>query len=227
MFNLLTKFIFYLKKPKVIIVAGKGRASASEAIFQVLKKYFKVKKVFEKIPGIFSLKNNFFIIETDFTNSTFIKKINFLIKSSRLPILITTHLGEIPFSSDLSADGKSEADEIQKFVKNMPPFGCLVINSDDGATRKIGDMANLRTLSFGFREEADFRASDIKVNGDTNFKINYKGKIIPVWLDGSYKEEQIYGVFAAIATGTIVGLNFIEIAEALKNYKLPSNKIKI
>ena len=46
--NLLTKLIFLLRKPKVIIVTGERRTSTAEAIYEVLKLRFEIEKLVEK-----------------------------------------------------------------------------------------------------------------------------------------------------------------------------------
>ena len=50
MFNLLTKIIFLLKRPKIIIVAGDGKEVAVEAIYSVLARHFRVKKFLKISP---------------------------------------------------------------------------------------------------------------------------------------------------------------------------------
>jgi UDP-N-acetylmuramyl pentapeptide synthase len=73
-------------------------------------------------------------------------------------------------------------------------------------------------ISFGLEPEADFYASDILLDGETNFKINHKGSAVPIWLKNGTKE----GVFSALATaacGITFGLNMVEISQALKKYQ--------
>ena len=110
---------------------------------------------------------------------------------------------------------------------------CLVYNFDKEGLRKIREKApETKLLTFGFQEGADFQASDLRQgeedksssspvtaareNGGTNFKINYQGKIVPVWLEGSPTREEIYSVLAASAIGVLLGLNLVEISQALK-----------
>ena len=71
-------------------------------------------------------------------------------------------------------------------------------------------------LSFGFQEPADFRVSDIRSNGGTNFKVNYQGTVIPFWLKESLLREEIYSTVCAALVATIFGLNLVEISQALK-----------
>lgn len=242
MLNFIQKFIFLLKKPKVIIVAGNGRADTSEAVFRILNQHFKVGKeilIFQAEP-----------------NDTGVKKSYYLLKHSSLPVLVVTHVHEIPFGSRVSSAGegnffagekeeKEKTKEIRELSKAMPSHGYLILNFDDETVRKVKDEINLQALTFGFHEGVDFQATDVKLNGGdvsdssvaesaargTNFKINYKGNTVPVWLaptpphqkfwcrgEGVGK-EQIYAALAAAAVGTVLGLNLVEVSQALKNYQ--------
>lgn len=217
--NLLSKLKFILKKPKVIIVAGSGRTSAKKAVFQVLNRYPEAGK-------------DVLISESDLKNPRDIEELKFLIDKSSLFVLVATHTGDILSERDSIVGNKETIEEIRKLSKTIPPQNCwLILNFDDEATREISDVPNLKTITFGFQQGADFKASDINLNGrdarsareagepvlGTNFKINYKGNIVPVWMDGICNKEQIYSTLAAACVGTILGLNLIEISQALKN----------
>ena len=219
MINFLIKFIFFLRKPKVIIVVGKGRTFTTEAIYQVLQSHFKVEKLVEKTPNILSIfKREVFLIETDFKKPSLPRKLNHWMKSSQLPILVVTHVGEIPSDYESFSGDRQEAIKIKELAKIVPAYGFLILNSDDKIVQEIDNVTNLKSLTFGFQQEANFQVSDIHTNSGTNFKINYKGNIIPVWLEGLFGKEQIYGALAASSVGIILGLNFVEISEALKKY---------
>lgn len=227
--NFLTKIIFYFRKPKVIIVVGRSRILTSEAIFKVLKSRFRVRKLVEKIPSVFN-DEEIFIIETDLRKNGFFKKIKNLLKFSQLPTLVVTHIGEIPQNYDSFSGRAEDAKEIEELAKIIPTYGFLILNFDDRTVRKIDELTNLKSFTFGFEEKSDFRASDIHTTETginpppfittkrwgVNFKINYKGKIIPIWQEGSFSKEKIYNILAASCVGTILGLNLVEISEALK-----------
>jgi len=225
--DFLTKIIFHFKKIKIVLITGKGRNYTSEAIWQVLSPRFKVKKIIEKTPNIFDvLANKIFIIETDLKNQKIFKKIVNLTKFSQLPILVVTHIGEIPINSDFFAGDKKETVEIRKLAQLIPPYGFLILNFDDKTVGEIDDITNIKNFTFGFKEQADFRASDVHANTGTNFKINYKGKIIPIWQENLFGKEYIYSALATSCVGIVLGLNFVEISEALKQCKTYSDKIK-
>ena len=161
----------------------------------------------------------------------------FLVTNSSLPILLVTHVGDIPPEKDynppatLPQAGPSFAGnikatfEIRKLAEVLPNYGHLVLNFDDETVRKIKNEIDLRGLTFGFQEGADFRATDIKLNTGTNFKVNYKGNVVPVWLEKPFGREQIYAVLSAMSVGVIFNLNLIEISQTLKNYQTLPKKI--
>jgi len=234
MFNFLRKLIFSLQKPKIIIVTGKGRACAAEAIYQVLKQSLKVRKISDsKLPFI---KRDEILIFVPLD----IKHLTGLIRNSQLPILVVTHFGDIPFDRDYNpptalppsagpffAREKEDQKEILNLAKILPSHSPLILNFDDETVREIKDLTNLKTLTFGFQEGADFRVTDIRLNFGTNFKLNFEGNIVPIWLEKVFSKEQIYSALVACAIGVKFGLNLVEISQALKNYQSLPGKMRL
>jgi UDP-N-acetylmuramoyl-tripeptide--D-alanyl-D-alanine ligase len=188
------KYLFQ-KKP-VIVVTGEGRVLAKEAISLLIKDAL-----------IFSLEDSQ------------IKKSEFFLKPSPLSVLVVTHVGDIPFDRDYFAGEREKLKNTIELAKNLSSKNYLVLNYDDETVREIDDLTNLHTFTFGFSERANFFASDLKFNHGINFKVNYKGSVVPFWLEETFGKEQIYSVLTAVAVGTIFGKNLIEISQAMKNYK--------
>ena len=109
------------------------------------------------------------------------------------------------------------ADDVEKIDFYKKEF--LITNFDKGNIRRIKERATVKVLTYGFQEGADLWASDLRENGGTNFKINYQGKIVPVWLERSNR-ERIYSVLAAVAVGVTSDLNLVEISQCLKERTL-------
>lgn len=195
--NFLTKLTFLIEKPPAIIVTGKGRKTTTEAINKVLKPKFKhilIKQVEAEKVGEFS----------------------FFIRHSKKPVLVVTNIGEIPPKEEFFTGERGETIQIRKLARNFPLTGNLVLNFDDETVREIEDEAQVPCLTFGFQEGADFVATDIKENTGTNFKINYEGNIVPVWLENLFGKEQAYSALAAAACGVVLGLNLVDISQSLK-----------
>jgi UDP-N-acetylmuramyl pentapeptide synthase len=219
--NFLTKLIFYFKKPKLIIVSGLQRASASRTIFRLLKPHFKIQKFQEKTPNIINIiMAEIFLIETDLKNQKLFKELENLIKLSQLPILVATQTVDIPPVEEIFSGDEREIQEPKMLACKIPPYGFLILNFDDRAVREIDKITNLKSFKFGFSEKCDFMASDINESEDgTNFKLIYKGNIIPIWLKNLFGKEEIYNVLSAICVGALLGLNIVEMSEGLKNSK--------
>lgn len=198
--NLPEKINFLLKKPKVIIITGSGKELARGVIFQVLEKHFKKDK-------------DFLIFDSDLTNPFDFEKFKFLIKHSSLPVLVATHTEEIPQDKILFAGNAEKTIKIRELVISLPAQGYLVLNTDD---ETVKDLKINNSLTFGLSEKADIQASDIKINGGTNFKIIYKGNIVPVWLEGVSDKEKIYATLAAASVGVTFGLNLVEISQTFR-----------
>ena len=131
------------------------------------------------------------------------KDSNFLIKNSSLPILVIT-------------DNKQGIlEKSQTISKTLPERGFMVLNFDDEEIKGLKKETAAHLLTFGFQSGAEVLASDMKENGHINFKINYKGNIVPIWLKEPYNKEQIYSVLGAVSIGTILNLNLVEISQAL------------
>lgn len=262
--NFLLRVLFNFRKPKVVVVTGKGFALSGEAIYCVLKKHFRVRKLNgpPRFHQFFQLlKKDIFIITANPRELTFPTN-RYLLEKSSLPIIVVTDAGDISSKEDLFAGDRENTAEIEKITKLLPAQGHLVLNFDNDVVREIKNLANAKTLTFGFQEKADIWISDVNsdineparngyakgVAGGTNFKINYQGKIVPVWLAPTPNEdkspsaakidevsprygigvgkEQIYASISAVAVGIIFGLNLVEISQALRNYRglLTSNR---
>ena len=101
--NVFKKFLFLFKKSPVILVVGKVRSCATQAILQVLKPKLKKEKIL--------------IFESELLNPKEVKKFEFLLKKSKLPILVATHVGEIPPDKDFFAAERKETFQIKSWLK--------------------------------------------------------------------------------------------------------------
>ncbi len=190
MFNFLEKSILSWQKPKAIVVGGKGKANIAETIYQVLRPHFKV----GKSPNF--LNKEILILESGAQGT------DFALEKSRLPILIING---------------PEEDKLEKEIKNLEDSSYLVLNSDEETIQKFKEESKAHYLSFGFNEEADFQAVNVSINSGVNFKLSYKGNIVPIWLKNTKEEKQIYGALAAAAAATILDINLVEISTSLKS----------
>ncbi len=212
--NLFKKLLFLFKRPSVILVTGKGRSCATQAISKALKSY--------------SEKGKIKIFESDLSEPKEIEKFSFLLKRSQLPILVVTHIGDILADKDFFAGDREETLQIRKLAKILPDRAFLILNFDDETVREIENESLAHSLTYGFQERADFRASDINLNlTGTNFKVNYEGNIVPFWLKNLFGKEQIYSALTAICLGVVKNINLVEISQALGTYESLPGKMRL
>ena len=87
---------------------------------------------------------------------------------------------------------------------------------------------------------SELQVSDVRINGQEvssasaggeplrgiNFKVNYKGSIVPFWLNsgsassGEAADIKIQNALTVIAMGLVLKLNLVEISQALKEEKI-------
>ncbi|HOX30272.1 MAG TPA: hypothetical protein P5080_04235 [Candidatus Paceibacterota bacterium] len=207
------KIFYQLKKPKTVIVIGDERATAAEAVFLVLSKHGKAKKIQKPWPLIVASQETV-IVEKDISAKEDFKEAVFLAKHSSLPVIVITR----------SNDGSCPPDILNNFLeslfsqKNLVPK--IIYNSDQADLKKaLGQIPAENKSGYGFLPEAEFRASDVRIAKELNFKVNVKGNTIPVWLGRAFGEEQVLSALAGMAAGRVFGLNLIETTQALKDYR--------
>ena len=204
------KLIFLFKKPEIIVVIGRGSKTATEAIFQALKQF---KRVGKRI----SLNNEILIFDAGTKN---IEKFKFFIKKSRKAVLIITHIGDIP--PDINFFDGKKIKGLEEIVDSLRSKDSLILNFDDETVKELKSKSEANLFTFGFQEMAHFRATDYVITQfpsiGINFKINFQGNVIPVWLKGIFGKEQVYSVLACSACGYAFGLNLLEVSRALKFY---------
>ena len=123
--------------------------------------------------------------------------------------------------------------EKRLIVSRLEPDGHAVLNRDDKEVYGMRDKTRAKVLTYGFDEEAGVRALEegiigegIKIEG-VNFKLSYEGSTVPVFIPGVLGRQHIYAALGGAAIGIIYGLNLVEIAESLKNYKAPKGRMNL
>jgi hypothetical protein len=200
--NFFKKIFFWLEKPRLIIICENGNYSTSGAIYKLLSSYFKIKK-FSDSTLPFIKKDEVLVYEIRGQRTNFFK---FLIRNSRQPVLVVNQ-------ADKNRD-------VLNLVKILPEQSSLILNFDNEENKEFKNFTKSNVLTFGFQASSDLKISDLNSNHEVNFKINYKGNIVPVWLDYVVGREKIYSVLAAILAATVFDLNLVEISQTLKALKI-------
>ncbi len=262
--KILAKLVLLRFKPTIIGITGSvGKTSTKEAIFAILSSKFRVRQSIKSynteigvpltILGLESAKREVFgwlrnlfkalgviifgfnypkilIIEMGASKPRDIKYLLGLIqpKIGVVTAIAPTHL-------EFFGQIEKIAREKERLVKALPKEGVAILNFDD--ERVLGMKENCRgeVLTFGFREGADMKASDLEFRTDNgsvtikgiSFKANYKGSSVPVRLSGILGKQQVYSILPAIIVGLKFNMNLVEISESLSKYKAPAGRMNI
>lgn len=119
---------------------------------------------------------------------------------------------------------KKIAQEKRVIISHLQRDGFAILNYDNELVMQNANMTKAEVVTFGFKNGANFQATDINIilNEKTawpsglNFKLNYEGNIVPVFLPGAIATHLIPSALSAIAVGHILGINVVEAATALR-----------
>jgi len=130
---------------------------------------------------------------------------------------------------------KKEKQVLIEKLSNQEGQGLAILNYDNEATREMAEVSRARVLTYGLREGADLQAQDIIYNFTKgnyellglNFKLNYKGSIVPVTIPGVMSPTALRAALAGAAVGLYFELNLVEIARALRDFVLPPGRMHL
>lgn len=125
--------------------------------------------------------------------------------------------------------------EKQVLIEKVAAKGLSVLNFDNEYTKEMAEVSKARVISYGLKDGADLQAQDIiynftKVGYDlsgVNFKLNYKGSIVPVNMKNIMAETALYAALAAAAVALYFDFNLVEVARALSDFSLPKGRMNL
>jgi UDP-N-acetylmuramoyl-tripeptide--D-alanyl-D-alanine ligase len=125
--------------------------------------------------------------------------------------------------------------EKQGLIESLDNKGLAILNYDSPAAREMSEASKARVLTYGLQPGANLQAQDISLNltkGEyeltgINFKLNYDGSVVPVFMPEVLSETALYAALAAAAVGIYFDFNLVEIAQALKNFRLPPGRMNV
>ncbi len=198
MIKVIEKIILKIKKPKIVIVVEDSQSYITDFIFLIINNYFKVRKVKGTLSFSDILFGELILINSDIKE---IESYNYLLKNSKESVLVFA-----------GTDKKNYENNIEIPLN----FKFLLFNSDAITISNFEKDNFSEVYSFGFSKKSDFQGTDMKINDDTNFKINFQGNIIPFWLKGKNDEKKVSAVLAGIALGKMLDLNLVNISRKIK-----------
>lgn len=151
-------------------------------------------------------------------------------------VAVITRLPDVPVHIEFFSSKEEVIEEKMALAKAISTKGVVVMNIDDDNIRAFKEDLSAPVLTYGLGEEATVRATDAHVmyhEKDNKFpdgmayKLNYKGKSVPVRVRGALGKHHIYTTLAACAVGVSQGLNEVDIVEAISEFVTPPGRMRI
>lgn len=119
------------------------------------------------------------------------------------------------------------AEEKKVIISHLKPTGFAVLNFDNALVMEQAGSTRAQVITYGFKNGAAMQATDLQVllseDGRRpigfNFKVHYKGSIVPVFLPEIISHSFIPATLAALAVAQAFEMNLVEAAEALRHLK--------
>jgi UDP-N-acetylmuramoyl-tripeptide--D-alanyl-D-alanine ligase len=118
-------------------------------------------------------------------------------------------------------------------IKKLTADKIAILNFDDENVKNLADKTKAKVISYGYSEDCDVRVvgPDISIeNGKVkgiSFKLSYKGSTVPMFLPQVIGFHQLYAAMAGAAAGIALGMNMVDISQALKIYRAPKGRMQI
>jgi UDP-N-acetylmuramoyl-tripeptide--D-alanyl-D-alanine ligase len=254
--KIIAKLILARYRPKIIAVTGSvGKTSTKNAIYTILKPFFVTRRSYKSYNNQIGLPLTIIGFETPGKNifswlKIFIIGLMRVVYQKAYPQILVLEMGSDrvgdldylisiarPDISVISLIGSSHLEHFKTednlyrekitIVKKLKKNGTAILNFDDPKLKSLGLNVNKEVIFFGFDQAANFSASNLKMSKKgLNFKVNYQGNSVPVRVPVVGK-FQVYNILAAFATGSALGLDFVQMAPVIENYQAEKGRARI
>ncbi len=149
-------------------------------------------------------------------------------------IAVVTRFSDVPPHIEFFRSAESLFEDKTEIVKALKTTGVLILNADDERVLALRGKTKARSITFGFSEEAMFRASNVQIvySGDglplgTTFKFEYQENTFPVAIYGVLGVQAVYSALAALTVGIHLKINIVDMIELIAGHKSPPGRMKV
>mgnify|MGYP003392633758 CR=1 FL=1 len=153
--------------------------------------------------------------------------IRYLMESFPPSISVLTAVAKVHLEQFRSIE--NVAREKSLIISLLPPSGKAIINADDPLVAPLARKTSVAVTTFGTSEAADFSATALQVVDKEGiiglaFKIGHGGRVVPLFIPSVTGGHHVYAMLAAAAVADAVGMNLVDIGNALADYRTPRGR---
>jgi len=160
--------------------------------------------------------------------------IKYLVDLARPKIGVITTIGDPPVHLEYYKNANQLIEEISYLPQSLTLNDSMILNADNTLVSDLKDKTVAKVFSYGFSEYSNIKVTDYKLinindlkNIGMSFRLEASGSFVPVKLEGVFGKAQIYALAAATAVGLSLGMNLVEISEAMLDYKVTKGRTKL
>lgn len=118
-------------------------------------------------------------------------------------------------------------DAFVQYVNNIPFYGYSVLCIDDSIVKEILPRVERPYFTYGFSEDADFRAENMHLDGETSFDCSFRGKKLGTIHLQALGRHNVLNALAVIAVAHELEIPFAEIASGLAEFKGVGRRLEL
>lgn len=152
----------------------------------------------------------------------------------RPDVAILTRLPDVPVHVEYFSSPEAVAREKWSLTEHLADEGIIVLNYDDERLLRRKAYARHLTITYGFAEGADVRATNAAIlyehgrpSGMT-FRVDVKDTSVPVSITGVVGIQHIYPILAALATAMCHDVTLVAAGQAFRDaYTPPAGRMRL
>lgn len=149
--------------------------------------------------------------------------------------VIMTAIGDTPSHVEFFSSHKHLVEEKSQIIKTLKKDGILILNADDQIILEMKEKSKHRTITYGFKEDADVIGSGdtIFYDKDNNepegiiFRVDTGGNSLPVVIEKVFGRNHVYAALSALALSFGLKFNMLTAVDSLKNYDVAPGRMRL
>ncbi len=203
------------------ITGSSGKTTAKEMAMAALSATFQTAGSLGNFNNLIGLPLSIFALKREHQVAVYELGISKMGEMARLAIICRPDFAAVLNIGEAHLEGLGSKEKVLQakleLADGLAPGGTLFLNADDPLLPSYRPRGEINLRWFGIDKKADYRATDLKLNGRGGYDFLYNGKL-PVSLS-ILGRHQIYNALVALALSEAMGASLEKASSALTNFR--------